>query len=206
MACCLANVSQGWVNVRSISPLGHHGDPGDPTDRGMGRRGLRRESVESLGCIRGASRAGCLLQRRPALSSPTTGSPREKWPWDLVCGPAEALLPASTCCSQTSLAPIPVWLLIVGRGRSLGKLPVHGIMCWHLGLVRDLNERAQSSSQCQWWLPLLWNLLDWPPRKCPSLCRSPEAVALCPSKTLSRDALLSLMVCMSCWLPDLALL
>lgn len=48
---------------------------------------------------------------------------------DLVCGPTEALLPASTCCSQTSLAPVPVWLLIMGRGRSLGKLPVHGIMC-----------------------------------------------------------------------------
>ena len=99
---------------------------------------------------------------------------------DLVCGLADALVPASTCCRQTSLAPVPVWLLIMGRGRGLGKLPVHGIMYWHLGSVRDLNGRAQISSQCQGWLPLLWNLLDWPPRKCPSPCRSPAPVALCP--------------------------
>ena len=136
MACCLANVSQGWVNVHSTAPLGHHGDPGDPTDRGMGRRGLRRESVESLGCIRGASRAGCLLQRRPALTSPATRSPREKWPWGPClwpCGGTAAslhLLQSDKLSSRSSLVTYR------GKGAKLGKAP----STWDNVLTSGLSE------------------------------------------------------------------
>ena len=123
-----------------INPLGHHGDPGDPTDGGMGQWGLRRESVESLGCIRGGSRAGCLLQRRPARSSPLPcpspglrGRNGRGGPclWSRRCtGASLHLLPSDKLSSSSSLVTYH------GKGARLGKAP----STWDNVLTSGLSE------------------------------------------------------------------